>query len=85
MIDQLIKFFEQHVSLEKSETEFIRQMIPVREVKKSALLLSEGQVSTEFYFVLSGCARLFYSSEAGEKTAFFYFENNFVSSYETFT
>jgi CRP-like cAMP-binding protein len=62
MIDQLIKFFEQHVSLEKSETEFIRQMIPVREVKKSALLLSEGQVSTEFYLALSGCVRLLYSS-----------------------
>ena len=85
MIDKLINYFEKFVSLEESEISFMREAILVKAIKKNELLLSEGEVSREFYFVFNGCIRLFYMSETGEKTAFFYFENSFVSSYESFT
>ncbi len=85
MIEDLIQYFEQYISLGQEERNFLIENVPVKKVSKNTLLLREGDISTEFYFMLSGSTRLFYNSEVGEKTAFFYFENNFVSSYESFT
>ncbi len=84
MIDLLIEYFEKHVVLDQNEIDFLVESVPVRKVEKNEFLLSEGDVSTEFYFVLEGCIRLFYTNDIEEKTAFFYLENSFVSSYSSF-
>lgn len=85
MIDGLIQYFEQHISLDEKEKKYIVDTIPIRTVGKNQVLLAKGEVSNEFYFILEGSVRLFYEMELEEKTAFFYFENMFVSSYESFT
>jgi len=85
MIDRLIKYLGRYVSLDEIEKRFLEENVPVRTFDKNHLLLSEGEISREFYFVLKGSIRLFYKTELEEKTAFFYFENMFVSSYESFT
>lgn len=85
MIQNLIDYFEKHISLDEVEKEFIRDHIPVRFFKKGAFLLIEGEISNEFYFILEGGVRLYYNVGIEEKTAFFYLENMFVSSYESFT
>jgi CRP-like cAMP-binding protein len=85
MIDELIKYFENHIALDLKEKEVIKELIELRKVDKNCLLLSEGEISSEFYFIIKGGIRLFYTNDAVEKTAFFYFENTFVSSYESFT
>ena len=85
MIDSLIRYFEQHVTFDEAEKDFIRANVPLREVSKDETLLSEGEVSTEFYFIINGCIRLYYITDIEEKTAFFYTERMFVSSYESFT
>lgn len=85
MIDGLIKYFEQHILLDEKEKSFIKVNIPVKTVAKNHLLLSEGETSKDFYFIIKGSIRLFYKTDLEEKTAFFYFENMFVSSYESFT
>jgi CRP-like cAMP-binding protein len=84
MIDSLVKYFEKHVELDTVEVEFLQEHVPLRQLAKGDLLLEEGDISTEFYFVIQGGIRLFYHSSSGEKTAFFYFENSFVSAYESF-
>lgn len=85
MIDVLIKYFENYVALEDQEKDFMRVNIETRNVAKNSMLLKEGEISDEFYFVIKGGVRLFYTIDTVEKTAFFYFENMFVSSYESFT
>ncbi len=85
MVNTLIDYFEKFVSLDHSEKDFIRKNIKTRELTKNSILLREGEISNEFYFVYSGGVRLYYQNEGTEKTAFFYFENTFVSSYESFT
>ena len=85
MVDQLIIHFENHISLNHKEKDYIRKHIHVIKVAKNFSLLSEGDISREFYFVIQGGIRLFYTSDTVEKTAFFYFENTFASSYESFT
>ena len=85
MIDQLIEHFENRVSLSEEEKEWLRQESIIRTVNKNDYLLKEGQISDEFFFIFEGCVRLYYQAGIEEKTAFFYTENMFVSSYESFT
>ncbi len=85
MITALITYLEQYTPLTPEEKEYLKTHIPVQHLKKGHDLLSEGEVSSAFYFILEGAVRLFYLSGIEEKTAFFYFENMFVSSYESFT
>lgn len=85
MVSHLLTYLEQYTPLSEDETQFLNEHIPVKAFKKGHLLLSEGEVSTAFYFILEGAVRLYYTTGIEEKTAFFYFENMFVSSYESFT
>lgn len=85
MIDALIHYFEKYTTLENTERDFLMENIPVKQVAKQHLLLSEGEISRAFFFIIKGGVRMFYTNGIVEKTAFFYFENSFVSSYESFT
>ncbi len=85
MNHNLTDYFSKFVSLTPEETGFIRDNIPVQKMGKDAFLLKQGEVSKAFYFIIKGCVRLYYVVDGEEKTAFFYMENEFVSSYESFT
>lgn len=84
-IKPLVDFFKKHTELTIDEIKFLECEIPVIKQEKNNLILKEGQVSREFYFIIEGSIRLFYNTEKEEKTAFFYFKDMFVSSYESFT
>lgn len=86
-IDTLLAYFKQYTDLTTEEIDYIKDHIPVCRYKKGQNLLTHGEVSSEFFFVIKGCVRLFYRTgeDEEEKTAFFYTENQFVSSYESFT
>ncbi|MFD1420051.1 Crp/Fnr family transcriptional regulator [Lactiplantibacillus songbeiensis] len=58
---------------------FVPQQVPA-----GTTLLSEGQVATEIYIVTSGALRLWHNSERQEITLQFFFENQLVSSFESF-
>ncbi|MEQ9423169.1 MAG: Crp/Fnr family transcriptional regulator [Cyclobacteriaceae bacterium] len=85
MIENLIQYFQNYVQLTEEEIDYIKQSIPVKEVPKNEVILRQGDVSKEFFFTIKGCVRLYYIVNGEEKTAFFYCENEFVSSYESFT
>ena len=85
MIEQLIQYFDQQTTLNDAEKKFLNNHIPIKTVKKGEIILKTGEVSSSFYFIIQGCIRLFYEVGLEEKTAFFYTENEFVSSYESFT
>ena len=84
-MENLINLFDHYVKLDENEIRFLQENIKLRSVPKNQVLLKEGEISTEFYFVIKGCLRLYYLSDAEEKTAYFYFENSFASSYQSFT
>lgn len=85
MIENLASYIENYIRLEKEELEFINEHIPVQSFKKGTLLLEQGKISDASYFNLKGCVRMFYTVEGEEKTAFFYTENQFITSFESFT
>jgi CRP-like cAMP-binding protein len=80
----LISYLEQYLTLSTEEKQLLFQLFPVVRYPKGQLLLEEQQLSRHFYFLQSGCIRMFYNAGGEEKTAFFYVENQFVSSYESF-
>ena len=84
-MDSLINLFCRHIDLTDKEVSFIKENCKVHVYPKNHLLLKKGQKSQEFYFVLKGSLRLFYISKLEDKTAYFYTENMFVSSFLSFT
>ena len=84
MIDYLIQHLCQYADLNEEEMDYLKVHIPVQTFKKGDYLLKQGQLSQAFYYIISGCVRLFYEVGEEERTAFFYTETQFVSSYESF-
>jgi CRP-like cAMP-binding protein len=71
--------------LTPDELAFIEENVPVVKKRKGDFLIEEGEVATAFHFIVKGAVRLYYTVQLEEKTAFFYFENDFVSAYESYT
>lgn len=85
IINTLLSHLNQFIKLEDTEVLYLKSHIPIQTFPKNTYLLKEGSISKAFYFIIKGCVRLFYTVDGEEKTAFFYTENKFVSSYESFT
>lgn len=85
MINSLISFLKNYSELTDEEVAFLSANLESKQYNKDDILLKENEVSNAFFFVVSGCIRLYYMVDGEEKTAFFYTENKFVSSYESFT
>lgn len=84
MEDQIIKYFSRFMSLTAAEAEAIRDSICIRTFEKGTVLLKEGQISRECYFILKGCIRKYYIINGEEKTADFFTEEQWVASLSSF-
>nr|WP_288835564.1 Crp/Fnr family transcriptional regulator [uncultured Flavobacterium sp.] len=70
----LFDFLTKYVPLTEEEKNAIVSLDIFRSVKKGTVLLEEGQITKESYFVLQGCIRKYYVLEGEEKTTAFYTE-----------
>lgn len=84
-MNALTEYLHNQVPLNDEEIEFVENELEIRKYKSGQDLLTQGDVSKEFFFLIKGCVRMFYTVEGDEKSSFFYQENEFVSSYESFT
>jgi len=84
MQDQLIAYFSAIMPLTAEEIAGIRESMCIRTFKKGTILLKEGQIAKECYFVLKGCVRQYYVVEGEEKTSNFFTENQWVVSVNSF-
>lgn len=85
MIDKLIDYIELYTALSSREKDDLRELVEIQQFDKHAIIFSEGEISTDIYFVLEGCVRLFYNVDAVDKTAFFYTEGQFICAGESYT
>lgn len=53
-------------------------------VKKSEILVSEGQDADKMYFLIEGCLRVYYLKDGKDISDWFAFENEFVCSINSF-
>jgi CRP-like cAMP-binding protein len=54
------------------------------EVPAKSVLLEEGKVSQNYIFIEKGCVRAFFNNNGDDKTVQFFFENEGLTSFESF-
>ncbi len=60
----------------------IKKLITPCSVPSKSLLLEEGQLANTLYYIKKGCLRLFFCHEGKEITFQFFFEGDFVASFD---
>jgi len=80
MREKLITYFSKFAQLTPSEKEAIRSGSRIQSFPRGTVLLREGQVNKEVYFVLQGCIRQYYIIDGEEKTSNFFTEEQWVLS-----
>lgn len=74
MQDILFDFISKYISLTEEEKNALVSLDIFHSKKKGIILLKEGQISSNSYFVLKGCIRSYYVIDGEEKTTAFYTE-----------
>lgn len=85
MQNKLIEYFSRFMPLSAEETEAITASMNIQTYKEGTILLKEGQISTECYFVLEGCVRQYYIIDGEEITNNFFTEEQWVVSLKSFS
>ena len=81
MKDDLLKMVSSYSDLTPEEAQEISNNSTVTKFKKGTVLLKEGQVSKECYYVLKGCIREYYIVDGEEKTTAIFTEGQPVNSF----
>jgi CRP-like cAMP-binding protein len=77
----LLDYLSGFPSLTEAERLAIGQALEVRSFTRGTVLLGEGMISKECYFVLKGCVREYHIIDGIEKTTAFYTEGQAVVSF----
>ncbi len=85
MENKLLNYFSRIMPITKEEADAIAATMVIKHYKKGDVLLKEGQISTEAYFVLEGCVRQYYIIDGEERTANFFTEEQWVISLNSFS
>ena len=68
---------------EANREEFL-DLFQEKEIASKTTLLKEGEISNYMYFIKKGCLRLWFNNEGNDITFQFFFEQQGVSSFESF-
>ncbi|MGD1848381.1 MAG: Crp/Fnr family transcriptional regulator, partial [Salibacteraceae bacterium] len=74
MSNPIFEFLAQYIELTAAEKEIITRQNIIRSLKKGSILLREGQVAQECFFILKGCVYSYYLVNGGLKVSEFYTE-----------
>ena len=85
MEKEILKYVSKFISLTEEETKAITEDLCIRNVKKGTILLNEGEISKEGYFILKGCIRQYSIVDGEEKTTNFFTEEQWVLSRKSYT
>lgn len=85
MDNKLLNYFQRIMPLSEEEIRAIVDTMHIQHYEKGTVLLKEGQISSEVYFVLEGCVRQFYLVDGDEKTNNFFTEEQWVISMNSFS
>lgn len=80
----LVAYASQFMELTADEVRVIEEEIIIATYKKGTILLREGDISRECFFILKGCIRQFQQINGEEKTTAFYTEYEPVVSFTSY-
>lgn len=79
MKEELFKYLAQYIDITKEEADTLISFDLIKNYKKGELLLKEGEVTDNGYFILKGCIRCYYMIDGDEKTTAFYTEQQGIT------
>lgn len=79
MENEIVKHLSKYLPMTRELEEAVVQSDFVKSFKKGTILLEEGKISNECYFVIKGCIRSYYIKDGEEKTTEFYTEEQAVT------
>ncbi|AEA42104.1 Crp/Fnr family transcriptional regulator [Fluviicola taffensis] len=85
MEQKLLAYFSKILPLSQEEIDAIVATLTIKIYPKGSVLLSEGEISSEAYFVLDGCVRQYFLVDGEEKTNNFFTEEQWVISMQSMT
>ncbi len=80
MYEHLIK----KLKTDTAHWDYVKTLFHEKKIEAKTTLLNEGEVSKTLYFIKKGCLRLWFNNEGKDITFQFFFENQAVSSFESF-
>lgn len=79
-----IKQIFRHFPIDDENAGEFMKAVSFKKIASGTILLSEGEVATKLFFVVSGCLRIYFIKEDGKDiTAQFFVEDQFVASFES--
>ncbi len=78
MFNKFVDQLSNYGKLNDEELFYLKKHSKIRFFIKNEIILREGNNLNNIYFIIDGCARLFYHVNGKDKTAFFYNEGNFI-------
>jgi CRP-like cAMP-binding protein len=80
MIERLFKKLEE----DNTDGSDFGKLFSEKDIPAKTTLLSEGEISKYLYFIKKGCLRMWFNNDGKDVTFQFFFENQAVSSIESF-
>ena len=77
--NEILKYLSKYTKITTELENAITENTFIKSFNKGTMLLSEGDVSTECYFLLKGCVRSYIIEKGEEKTVEFYTEEQVVT------
>lgn len=78
MENEILKYLSKYIPITEELEEELSKIEFIKFFTKGTILLEEGEISNECYFIIKGCIRSFYNKDGEEKTTEFYSEEQAV-------
>ncbi|GLR19590.1 Crp/Fnr family transcriptional regulator [Portibacter lacus] len=78
MIEKLIAYFSKFQPLAEEEKNILREGTEISIVKSGVILLKEGGIPKDNYFLIRGCVRQYYLKDGEENTSNFFTEEEWI-------
>mgnify|MGYP003644397605 CR=1 FL=1 len=85
MENEIVRLISRYLELTNEEASAFAECIPIKSFKKGDILLREGQICRDSYFVIEGCVRKYYIIDGDERTTAFYVEDESIASLQSYT
>ena len=79
MENEIVKYLSKYMTISKEMEDAIIESDFIRSFKKGTILLEEGKISNECYFIIKGCIRSYYIKDGNEMTTDFFTEEQSVT------
>jgi CRP-like cAMP-binding protein len=84
-VEALIRFFNGYFALDKKECEEVVRLFSQRNIRRKGFLLQEGDLCRHYFFIVSGCFKMFAVDPSGkEHNLQFATENEWISDLHSF-